>query len=388
MTSLRFSHVSSAIVAALVGFFGSLAIVLAAIQALGATPAQTVSWVASLCLAMAATSSYLSWRHKIPIITAWSTPGAALIGATSGIALEAAVGAFLLSAVLVLASAAFKPLGAMIARIPVGLASAMLAGVLLDFVVAVFTQGQAEPFLVLPLVALFLVARLVSPSGAVLVVLVAGALLARVLGLTGGLPELAGLSSVELIVPAFDPAVLIGLGLPLFLVTMASQNLPGFAVLRAADYPVPSRSILAVTGLSSLLTAPFGAHSSNMAAITASICTGPDVHADKAKRWPTGVVYGLCYLLLAIFAAYLVGLFVALPIALIATVAGLALASPLTGALAASLREEEGRFAAVLTFVVTASGLTFLDIGSAFWGLTTGLVAMGLERAWKAVKGQ
>ena len=186
--------------------------------------------------------------------------------------------------------------------------------------------------------------------------LVAGCLLAWAQGLMGAMPDVLTLSMLQPVRPVFDPAVLLGLGVPLYLVTMASQNLPGFAVLRAAGYQPPSRSILAVTGLASLATAPFGAHASNLAAITAAICTGPDVHPDPARRWLTGPVYALCYLVLALFGASLVQLFAAMPPALITTVAGVALIGPLAGALVAALAQEQQRFAAALALVVTASG--------------------------------
>jgi benzoate membrane transport protein len=379
---MRASVIVSAVVAVIVGFGGTLALIVAAAQAVGANAAETSSWVAALCLSMAATSATLSVRHRIPIVTAWSTPGAALIAASTGIDLAAAVGAFLLAGVLVLLTALFRPLSAWIERIPTSVAAAMLAGVLLRFVIAVFDSAQAAPLLVLPLIALFLVTRLISPFGAVLVVLVAGVALAGVLGMTAPLPAEVTFSSLVFVNPRFEPAVLIGLGLPLYLVTMASQNLPGFAVLRAAGYPVPSRSILAVTGLASVATAPFGAHASNLAAITASICTGPDAHPDKDKRWLTGPVYGLSYLILALFGASLVALFQAMPPALIVTVAGTALIGPLAGALGSALAEEKERIAATLTLAVTASGASFLGIGSAFWGLAAGLLVLGLGALW------
>ncbi len=379
---MRGSVVVSALVAVIVGFGGALAVILAAAQAVGATAAETSSWVSALCLAMAVTTPYLSIRHRIPIVTAWSTPGAALIAASAGISLSAAVGAFLLAGLLMVLTALFRPLSAWIERLPTSVAAAMLAGVLIRFVIAVFDSAQASPMLVLPLVGLFLVMRLISPFGAVLIVLVVGVILAEILGLNGAMPGIE-VSSLVLITPTFDPAVLIGLGLPLYLVTMASQNLPGFAVLKAAGYPVPSRSILAVTGLASIATAPFGAHASNLAAITASICTGPDAHPDKHKRWLTGPIYGAAYLALAIFGASLVSLFHALPPALIVTIAGTALLGALSGALGSAMADEKDRVAATLTLAVTASGFTFLGIGSAFWGLAAGLLTLGLSRMWK-----
>ena len=380
---MRASVVISAVVAALVGFGGTLAIVVAAARAIGADTAQTSSWVAALCLATAATSAFLSLRHRIPIITAWSTPGAALIASSTGIDLDAAVGAFLASGVLVVLTAALRPIGVLVARIPATIAAAMLAGVLIRFVVALFEGAETAPGLVLPLVGLFLVLRLVSSPAAVLIVLFAGVLLALALGLVGPLPEAGGISTPVFVVPTLELSALVGLALPLFLVTMASQNLPGFAVLRAAGYPVPTRSILAVTGLASVLTAPFGAHASNLAAITASICTGPEAHPESAKRWLTGPVYALCYVTLAIFGASLVALLSALPPELITTVAGIALIGPLVGALGSALSIDKERFAAVLTLVVSASGFAFLGVGSAFWGLVAGLVALGLDAAYR-----
>lgn len=381
---MRFSVISSALVAVLVGFGGTLALVVAAAQAAGADTAQTASWVTGLCLAMAGSSAYLSIRHRIPVVTAWSTPGAALIAASAApMGMEAAVGAFIFAAALILLTAAFRPISTLIERIPVSVAAAMLAGVLLRFVLAVFETAGASPWLVLPLVALFLVLRLASPPFAVLAVLAAGVLLAGAQGLLGEVALEGSLTTLMLIVPRFELSVLIGLGLPLYIVTMASQNLPGFAVLRAAGYPVPSRSILSVTGIASLLTAPLGAHTSNLAAITASLCTGADAHPDKDKRWLTGPVYAAGYLVLALFGASLVGLFAALPPALVITIAGLALIGPLVGALGAALTVEADRFAAVLTLAVTASGLSLLGIGSAFWGLLAGLAALGLDRGWR-----
>ena len=382
---MRLSLFSNALVAVLVGFGGSVAIVLAGVQAVGATPAQSASWISALCLAMFVTSTTLSVLHRMPIVTAWSTPGAALIAATAigGVptySIEVAVGAFLFAAALIMLSAAVKPLATLIAKIPSALASAMLAGVLIGFSIAVFDQAAQDPLLVLPLVAVFLIVRMVSATWAVIAVLGAG--VAWAAPMTGGIE----LTSLELISPVFDPAALIGLGLPLFLVSMASQNLPGFAVLRAAGYEPPTRSALAVTGLASLLTAPFGAHTTTLAAITASLCTGPDTHPDPNKRWISGIFYGLGYLILAGVGVSVVAGFAALPTGVIVTVAGLALIGPLMGSLSAALAPEATRFPAVLTLTATASGLTLFGIGSAFWGLVLGLLALGLDKLAKKMR--
>ncbi|NIX76255.1 benzoate/H(+) symporter BenE family transporter [Microvirga terricola] len=376
---MRLSIVTSAVVAALVGFGSTIAIIIAAAQAVGADAAQTTSWVAALCLSMAATSGILSVRYRIPVVTAWSTPGAALIAASTGISIHAAVGSFLLAGGLIVLAAFVKPFGRLIERIPSSIAAAMLAGVLIRFVTAVFESAQTAPSLVLPLVAVFLVVRLFNPALAVLAVLFVGLGLALGGGHAQPLAADFSLSSLTFITPAFEPTALIGLGLPLFLVTMASQNLPGFAVLRASGYSPPTRPILAVTGLSSIVTALFGAHTSNLAAISAAICTGLDTHPDPAKRWQVGPFYAATYLIFAAFSAALIGLIAALPAALIKTVAGLALIGAFLGALTSALADEQKRFPAVLTLVVTASGLTLFGIGSAFWGLVAGLIALTLE---------
>jgi benzoate membrane transport protein len=376
---MRLSIITSAVVAALVGFGSTIAIIIAAAQAVGADAAQTSSWVAALCLSMAATAGYLSIRYRMPIMTAWSTPGAALIAASSGISIHAAVGSFLLAGGLIMLAAFIKPFGRLIERIPTSIAAAMLAGVLIRFVMAVFESAQAAPGLVLPLVGIFLVVRLFNPALAVLAVLFIGLGIAFGGGAAKPLASDLSLSTLTFITPAFEPAALLGLGLPLFLVTMASQNLPGFAVLRASGYTPPSRPILAVTGLASVVTALFGAHTSNLAAISAAICTGPDTHPDPAKRWMVGPFYAVSYLIFAAFSAALIGLIAALPPELIKTVAGLALIGAFAGALGSALSDAGQRFPAVLTLAVTASGLTLFGIGSAFWGLAAGLIAFGLD---------
>jgi benzoate membrane transport protein len=369
----------SALVAVFVGFAASVAVVLAAAQALGATPAQTVFWIAGLALAKGAASLWLSWRHRLPIICAWSTPGAALIAASSGLDMAAAVGAFLLAAALMMLTAAFRPLGALIEKIPMPIAAAMLAGVIFRFVVAVFDEARVSPGLVLPLLAVFLLARLVNPFLGVIAALGVGIAVSFATGLatwpTGGL----ALTGLEFVTPRFDTAAMLGIGIPLYLVTMAAQNLPGFAVLRAAGYQPPVPACLFVTGLTSFLTAPFGAHMVNMAAISASICTGPDTHPDAAQRWKAGILYGLLWLAIAATAGLLLALILAMPKALIVAVAGLGLVGSLTGALTQATASDAHRFAAIIAFAVAASSLTLFGIGSAFWSLVAGLGVLTLD---------
>jgi len=381
---LRFSIVASALVAVLVGFGGTLAVIVQAAAHLGATLGQTSSWVAALCLAIGATSIFLSVRYRMPIVTAWSLAGAVLIASVPpGITMNEAIGAFVASALLTLLAGAVPALGGAIARLPAPVAGAMLAGLVLRFVLLMFRAAEASPALVVPLIAVFLVTRMLHAASAPLVVIAAGVPLAAALGLPMPLPDRLELSSLVLMPPAFSVPALVGLGLPLFLVTMATQQISGAAVLRVSGYVPPMQSALLSTGLASLLTAPFGGYSNNLSSITAAICTGPDTHPDPAKRWMAGPIYGLLYFILAAFGASLVQLFGNLPPALIATVAGTALLGPLMGSLATAMSREHERFAAVLAFAVTASGITLAGVGSAFWGLAAGLLALGLDRIWR-----
>lgn len=371
----------SALVATLVGFGGTLAIVLAAAGAIGASAAETSSWVCALCLAVAASTAVLSIRYRMPIITAWSTPGAALIaGFGAGVGMPAASGAFLVAGLLVLLCAAIGPLGTAIARIPTGIAAAMLAGILIRFATALPGEAIGAPALVLPMIAVFFAVRVRAPGWAVLAALGTGIAAMLAGGDLAAMPQALELSGLVFIMPQFDPGTIISLGVPLFLVTMASQNLPGFAVLRACGYEPPVRAILGVTGTTSVLGALFGAHATNLAAITAAICTGDDAHPDPRRRWLCGPPYAVFYLVLAALGASLVAVFAALPPALIATIAGLALLAPITGALTAAMGDEKHRLAAVVTFAVTASGTSALGLGAPVWGLAAGLAVAALER--------
>lgn len=376
--SMRLSIPISAFVAAIVGFGGTLAIVIAAAHAVGATQIQTASWVTTICLAMAIESLWLSWRTKMPVITAWSTPGLALMAASSGFSIGEAVAAFIVTAILLIATGLFKPLTQLISRIPPSVASGMLAGIVVTFALNAVKTVPVDPWLILPLIAAFFIIRLFNPALSVLAVLIGGGLAAFLTGRVGGLPT-PELSTLTLIAPDFTAKAMIGLALPLYLVTMASQNLSGLAVLRAAGYHPEPGPLIGVTGLLSLLSAPFGGSTTNLAAISAAICTGPDVHPDPAERWKTGPFYALAYLIFAIFGASLVAIFAVLPQSLIVLVAGLALMASLANALAIALKDEGQRMAATVTFVVTASGLTLFGVGAAFWGLIAGLVVLFLD---------
>ncbi|MFD0858653.1 benzoate/H(+) symporter BenE family transporter [Roseovarius aquimarinus] len=379
------SVIISALVAVLVGFGGSVAIILSAADALGATEGQKATWITVLCLSMMATTAILSIRHRLPIVTAWSTPGAAVLAAVSATSMEVATGAFVIAALMLIATGLVPALEKAVARIPGEVASAMLAGVLFSFVAQAGLVIPGAEWLVLPLLALFFTVRAFSPIWAVLAVLATGVPLAMALGLADPVWQ-GGLPPMHLVRPEWEAGAILGIAVPLYLVTMASQNLPGFAVLRAAGYQVPGRSILTVTGLASLASAPFGAHSTNLAAITASICTGPDAHPDPGKRWLTGPVYAAGYAAIALVAMPLVLLFASFPPALIAVVAGVALLGPFIGALGGALASGAHAAPAAVTFVVTASGLTLLGVGAAFWGLVAGLALVGVETARAALR--
>jgi benzoate membrane transport protein len=379
--SMRISMISAAVVAALVGYGASVAIVLAAAAALGATPAQTASWLFAVCIAKAAGSAGLSWWHRVPVVLAWSTPGAALIATTSGFSMAEGVGAFVVASALIALTGLFQPLGRLVAMIPDAVAGAMLAGVLLPFCLKGAATLQDLSAVVMAMVAIFALVRLWNPAFAVIAALGAGIVFAL---LTGAAiwPEVRLAAPMPVIVaPTFDLGALLGLALPLYLVTMAGQNLPGFATLRAAGYVPPVRSALVVTGGLSGMAALFGAHPVNMAAITAAICLGDDVHPDRDQRWMVGVVYGAAWVGLGLLGPAVITVLTALPAPLSNAVVALALLGPLMGALATAYGVPDQRFAATMTFVVAGSGVAAFGIGGAFWGLLAGLVIYGLDRA-------
>ena len=369
------SAVAAGFVTVLVGFASSAAIVFQAAQALGASPAQTASWMWALGIGMGLTCIGLSLRWKMPVVTAWSTPGAAvLVTSAAGVPMDEAVAGFLVSAALI-AVAGFSGLfERMLGRIPLSLASAMLAGVLLRFGIDAFTSIQTQPVLVLSMLATWLLTRRVWPRYAIIATLLAGIAVAAA---TSQL-QLAGLR-LELAQPVWTTprpslASVLGVALPLFVVTMASQNVPGVAVIRASGYAVPVSPAIGWTGATNLVLAPFGGFALNLAAITAAICMGPEAHPDPARRYVAAVWAGIFYLLVGVFGATVAGLFAAFPSELVLAIAGIALFGTLGNSLATALHAVDEREAALVTFLVTASGLSLLGIGAAFWGLVAGVI--------------
>ncbi|NAZ35939.1 benzoate/H(+) symporter BenE family transporter [Rubellimicrobium sp. CFH 75288] len=376
---MRPSLWSAALVAALVGFGSTVALVLAAAAAVGATPEQTASWLLAVSLAKAIGSAALSWWSRIPVVLAWSTPGAALVAATEGVTLPQAAGAFVVAGLLIAAAGIVRPLGRLVARIPDPVAAGMLAGVLLPFVLRLAPAASDAPLLVLPMVAAFALVRLNRPAWAVLAALALGLALAFATGAASP-PASVPAPALVPVRPVFDPGTLAGLALPLALVTMASQNLPGFATLRAAGYAPPVGPALAGSGLLSAGAGLFGAHPVSMAAITAAICLGPEVEPDPARRWRVGLAYGAVWLALGLLAPLAVAAIAGLPPALVAGIVGIALLGPLSGALAGAMADPASRLPAVATLAVTASGVAAWGIGAAFWGLVAGLVLHALDR--------
>lgn len=380
---MRLSLLSSAFVAALIGYSASVAIVLAAARSLGATPAETASWLLAICLAKAAAGAWLSWHARVPVLIAWSTPGAALIASSEGIDLAHGVAAFMLTGGLIVITGTWKAFGRLIANIPDTIAAGMLAGVLLPFCLTLPAAAIDMPATVLPMIVIFVLIRLWNPAFAVLAALGLGILAAFLSGAITTVEVPSGLPALTIIRPEFNLTALIGLGLPLYLVTMASQNLPGFAVLRAAGYEPPVRPALITTGGLSALTAFFGAHTISMAALTAAICLGDDTHPDRRQRWKVGLFYAFLWALLGLFGGLLLTLIEALPPAYLTALVALAMLNPLLGAATGAFAREDQRFAALVTLAITASGTGIFGIGAAFWGLMAGLAIHVLDR-WKA----
>ena len=380
---MRISMLSAALVAALVGYSSTIALVLAAAAAVAATPAQTASWVLAICLAKAAGSACLSLYARIPVVLAWSTPGAALIAATSGITMAQAVGAFVVAGLLIALTGAVKPLEKAISLIPDGIAAGMLAGVLLPFCLKGPAAAQSLGLAALPMIAVFALVRLKNPAIAVLAALATGLITATLTG-SAIMPAMTlPWPQLTFIPPEFHPGTILGLALPLYIVTMASQNLPGFATLRAAGYTPPVRPALVTTGLLSTIAGLFGAHTVSMAAITAAICLGDDVHPDRRERWKVGLAYAGVWIALGLLSPLIISGLQALPQGIMTLLVALALLAPLTGALTGATAPTTTRFAAVITLAVTASGTSAFGIGSAFWGLVAGLVLHMLDRMKK-----
>ena len=384
MKSLSVSALAAALLAAFVGFASSFAVIIQGLTAVGASPAQAASGLMALSVAMGLGGVILSLRTRMPISIAWSTPGAALLATSGAVAggFAASVGAFLATGLLIIAAGLWKPLGRWVAAIPAPLASAMLAGVLLGLCLAPARAVAQSPgpglAIVLAWAVVARINRLFAEPAAVVVAF----------GWIAATTDLSSLHAAALwphpvlVAPVFSPAALVGITLPLFIVTMASQNIPGIAVLGINGFRPAPGPLFRDTGLLSLLAAPFGGHAVNLAAITAALCAGPDAHPHPSRRWPAAVVAGLGYILFGLLAGAATAFIGAAPPVLIEAVAGLALLGAFGAALLGAVSDPKDREAAVVTFLVSASGLNFMGIGGAFWGLLAGggLLALGRWR--------
>lgn len=385
MRLLKDLSVSAAIagfVTVLVGFTSSAVLVFQAAHALDATPEQIGSWMWALGLGMGATCIGLSLRYKVPVVTAWSTPGAAmLITSAAGVPMAEAIGAFLVCGALMMLCGFSGWFERTMNRIPMSIASGMLAGVLLRFGLDVFGAMKTQFGMVFAMFCAYLLARRLRPRYAVVCALAVGVVIAGAQGLLRLDTVNIEFARPVFTMPAFSFGALIGVALPLFAVTMASQNVPGVAVIRASGYAnVPISPLIGWTGAATLVLAPFGAYALNLAAITAAICMGREAHEDPDKRYVAAVAAGVFYIAIGLFGATVGALFAAFPRELVLGIAGLALLGTIGNGLATALVHEREREPALITFLVTASGVALFGIGSAFWGLLAGALATLVAR--------
>ena len=377
LRDLSLSALSAGFVTVLVGFASSAVIVFQAAHALGASQAQLASWLWALGLGLGGTCIVLSLRYRMPISTAWSTAGAAmLITSVSGLSMNEAIGAFLVSACLIIVSGFSGWFERAIQRIPLALAAGMMSGVLLRFGLNAFVAMQTEFVLSFGMFVVYLLGRRWWPRYAVILALLAGLLTAAGRGMLHLQAITVQLGMPVFTMPAFSWAALIGVALPLFVVTMASQNVPGIGVLRAAGYRPPVSKLIGWLGVVNLLLAPFGAYALNLSTITAAIVTGPEAHPDPDKRYMAGVAAGVFYTLMGLFGATVAATLLALPKELVWAIAGFALLGTIGNGLLTALNHARHREAALVTFLVTASGITLLGVGSAFWGLLGGVLVL------------
>ncbi|MBH0056638.1 benzoate/H(+) symporter BenE family transporter [Pseudoalteromonas sp. SWXJZ94C] len=375
------NRITAGLVAVIIGFSSSIALIYQVVITLGGTPDLVASWILMLGLVMGTTSIGLSYYYKVPILIAWSTTGAALlISSAQGYHLNEAIGAFMFSALLVFLSGITGWFEKIMNRIPSELACAMLAGVLVTFGIDVFNFMNGMPLVIGLMVLMYFIGKRLFAPFAMLSVLIVGVLLSWNMGHIDTSTLHWKMSEFAYIAPVFNLQACISIGLPLFIVTMTSQNLPGIAVLKAHNYKAPISATLNVTGFLNIITAPFGAYSINLAAITAAICMSEEADKASDKRYWASIAAGVFYIIMALFAATLVGLVASLPQALILALAGIALFGTIANSLQQALNGSQYTEAAIVTFLVTASDLTLLSVGSAFWGIIAGVCTVFVTR--------
>ncbi|WP_460051993.1 benzoate/H(+) symporter BenE family transporter [Sessilibacter sp. MAH2] len=373
MPLLSLSRASAGFIAVLVGYASSAAIVFQAVSTLGASSELISSWFWSLGIGLGITCIGLSYLFKQPVVTAWSTPGAAiLVVGLEGLSMSQAVGVFLFSSALIFICGITGIFDRLTRVIPIQLAAAMLAGVLFKFGVDIFTSLESNTILVVSMLAVFFLVKPLSARYVVPLTLLVGFSVAFFLGQLNFQSVAFEFATPVFTAPSFSLSAIIGVGIPLFLVTMASQNMPGIAVIRANGYTTPSSPLISATGLTGLILAPFGGFAFNLAAITAAICLSKEADPDPKTRFWAAIWAGIFYLFAGTFAVFVVGLLETLPKALILAIAGLALVGTIANSLNTALSNEPTREAAVVTFLVTASGFSYWGIGSAFWAIIIG----------------
>lgn len=364
------------LISVIVNYGGTFILVFQAAKVAGLSPDLTASWVWSVSIGVGLTGLFLSWRYREPIITAWSTPAAAfLVTALATTPYAEAVGAYMISAAAFIALGMSGCFEKVIRLIPPGIASGLLAGILLQFGIGAFGGASADPLLAGLLIVAYLALKRFSARYAVVGILLIG--LAFLL--TQGRVDLSGLTlefaAPVFTMPVFSPNALLSVALPLFLITLTGQYMPGMLVLRNDGFRTSANPVVTVTGLGSLVMAPFGSHAFNIAAITAAIATGEEAHEDPSKRWIAGIAAGCFYILVGVFGVTLAAVFMAFPATFITTLAGLALLGTIGGSLAAAMADPASREAALITFLASAANIKLFGIGGAFWGLMIGLVA-------------
>jgi benzoate membrane transport protein len=379
MRTFPFSALLAGFVAVLVGYASSAAIIWQAAAAAGADAQTIAGWMTALGLAMGVSTLVLTLWRKVPILTAWSTPGAALlVTGLQGVTLNQAVGIFIFANALIVLCGLTGLFARLMRIIPHSLAAAMLAGILLRFGLQAFTSLPGNLLLCGSMLAAWLLFKALAPRYAVIAALVVGSAVAVFTGQLHSETLHVAFALPRYITPEFNFSLLLSVGVPFFLVTMASQNAPGIATMKASGYPAPVSLLIVITGGIALLFSPFGVYSICIAAITAAICQSPEAHPDVDQRWKAAAAAGVFYLIAGIFGGSITSLMAALPVAWIQMLAGLALLGTISGSLVQALAKENERDAAIVTFLVTASGLTLMGIGSAFWGLVAGGVCFSV----------
>lgn len=363
-------------IATLISYAGPLVIVFQAAHSAQLSPAELSSWVWAISIGSGVLGVLLSLRYKVPVVVAWSAPGSALLVALlPGVSFAEAVGAYIVANLMILLVGVSGAFDRIVSKLPPAIAAAMLAGILFSFGTGLFVSIKTQPVLVLAMFVSYLVFKRFAPRYAVLAVLVCGVSIALGSGTLNTSALVAGLATPVWTTPTFSWNAVLSISLPLVMVALTGQFVPGIAVLRTAGYETSASPLITSSAFTSLLLAPFGCHGLTLAAITAAICTGEDAHENPRRRYWAGAFGGALYLVLGVFGATLVSLFSAFPAALIAALAGLALFGAIGGALAGAMSVPNDREAALITFLVTASGMSFLGLSAAFWGLIFGVFA-------------